>query len=130
MFPKAQYPLTEEILHNAILERAQPTIIESEGVIAGFANFYEWAFDGVCSIGNVIVNPAMRHRGIGENIIKHMIFTAKTIYQASEIHISCFNQNVNGLLLYTRLGFIPYRIEERLDFLQRRVALIHMKLKD
>ncbi|MGK0289385.1 MAG: RimJ/RimL family protein N-acetyltransferase [bacterium] len=50
-------------------------------------------------------------------------------YQLQEIHISVFSQNVPALLLYSRLGFVPYQVEERKNLQPHRLALIHLKLK-
>ena len=41
--------------------------------------------------------------------------------------LSCFNSNVAGLLLYPKLGFVPFAIEERKNKEQERVALIHLR---
>jgi RimJ/RimL family protein N-acetyltransferase len=57
-----------------------------------------------------------------------MIDLAFSKYQAAEVTVSCFNQNIVGLLLYPKLGFQPYAVEERKDKKGNRVALIHMRL--
>jgi hypothetical protein len=44
------------------------------------------------------------------------------------VRISCFNGNVAGLLLYAKLGFLPFAVEPRIDQQGSRVALIHMRL--
>lgn len=43
-----------------------------------------------------------------------------------KVQISCFNENTAGLLLYPKLGFVPYAIEERPSLGDGRSALIHM----
>ena len=50
-------------------------------------------------------------------------------YNVSEIHLSCFNANTNGILHYTKLGYIPYEVEKRIDKIENQVALIKMKIK-
>ena len=57
-----------------------------------------------------------------------MIGCAFSKHHAAEVTASCFNQNVAGLLLYPKLGFRPYAVEERQDKKGNRVALIHMRL--
>jgi RimJ/RimL family protein N-acetyltransferase len=47
-------------------------------------------------------------------------------YQAKEVQLSCFNENTAGLLLYPKLGFVPFSIEERPAPGGRRSALINM----
>jgi ribosomal protein S18 acetylase RimI-like enzyme len=127
-FPAATWPLTEEQLQASVDKRSDSTVIELDGVVVGFANFYKWEQAGTCTIGNLIVDPAIRGKGIGARLIEQMIDIARTRHQASEVTLSCFNSNVAGLLLYPKLGFVPYAIEERQDKQGRRLALIHLRL--
>ena len=128
MFPKALYPLSPTQLRDAIAQRSDSIVVELDGEVVGFANFYRWEAGGCCSIGNVIVSSSARGRGIGRYLIEQMINLAFSKHQAAEITVSCFNQNIVGLLLYPKLGFRPYAIEERLDKKGNRVALVHMRL--
>lgn len=128
MFPKAQYPLTEEQLHASIAQRSDSTVIEADGVIVGFANFYTFEQAGLCAIGNVIVSPNARGKGVARYLVETMIGFAFERHQAREVELSCFNENTAGLLLYPKLGFEPYGIEERLSPDGRRVALINFRL--
>lgn len=127
-FPAATWPLTEEQLQASVDKRSDSTVIELDGVVVGFANFYKWEQAGTCTIGNVIVDPQIRGKGIGAQLIEQMIDIARTRHQASEVTLSCFNSNVAGLLLYPKLGFVPYAIEERQDKQGRRLALVHLRL--
>lgn len=128
MFPKAEFPLAPSQLQEAIAQRSDSTVVELDGEVVAFANFYRWEIGGCCSIGNVIVSPVARGRGVGRYLIEQMISRAFSIHQAAEVTVSCFNQNVAGLLLYPKLGFCPYAVEERKDKKGNRVALIHMRL--
>lgn len=128
MFPKASYPLSPTQLRDAIAQRSDSIVVELDGEVVGFANFYRWEAGGCCSIGNVIVSPAARGRGVARYLIEQMINLAFSKHQAAEVTVSCFNQNIVGLLLYPKLGFRPYAIEERLDKKGNRVALVHMRL--
>ena len=128
LFPKAAFPLAPSQLQDAIAQRSDSTVVELGGEVVAFANFYRWEAGGCCSIGNVIVSPAARGRGVGHYLIEKMIGLAFSKHQAAEVTVSCFNQNVAGLLLYPKLGFQPYAIEERQDKKGNRVALIHMRL--
>ena len=129
MFPKAVFPLTPTQLQDAIEQRSDSMVVELSGEIVAFANFYRWESGGRCSIGNVIVSPAARGRGVGRYLIEQMLGLAFSKHQASEVTVSCFNQNVAGLLLYPKLGFQPYAVEERQNKKGNRVALIHMRLQ-
>ncbi|MFA6183400.1 GNAT family N-acetyltransferase [Acidithiobacillus sp.] len=129
LFPKAVFPLTPTQLQDAIEQRSDSMVVELSGEIVAFANFYRWESGGRCSIGNVIVSPAARGRGVGRYLIEQMLGLAFSKHQASEVTVSCFNQNVAGLLLYPKLGFQPYAVEERQNKKGNRVALIHMRLQ-
>jgi len=126
-FPKADFPLTVPQLQDAIEKRSDATIIEDNKIPVGFANFYRWEQKGCCSIGNVIISPGARGRGVCRYLIETMCSIAREKYQASEVTVSCFNQNTRGILVYTKLGFTPFFIEERTDKMGNHVALIHMR---
>ena len=128
LFPKAEFPLAPSQLKEAIAQRSDTTVVEFGGEVAAFANFYRWEAGGCCSIGNVIVAPEVRGRGIGRYLIEQMINLAFSKHQAVKVTVSCFNQNVAALLLYPKLGFQPYAVEERKNKKGHRVALIHMQL--
>ena len=127
MFPKAQYPLTEDQLQASIAQRSDSTVIEADGSVLGFANFYRFECDGVCAIGNVIVSPTGRGKGVAKFLVQTMVELAFERHRACEVQLSCFNENTAGLLLYPQLGFVPYGVEERLAPDGRRVALIHLR---
>lgn len=127
MFPKADYPLSVEQLQTVVENRSDSTVILLDKEVVGFANFYEVKENNYCSIGNVIISPDHRNSGIGTFLIKTMEQIASEKYNVSELRLSCFNNNTKGILLYSKLGYIPYEVEERLDKDERKVALIKMK---
>lgn len=57
-----------------------------------------------------------------------MIGLAFTEHKFREVHLSCFSGNTAGLLLYRKLGFKPYGIEQRTDYKNEPVALVNFKL--
>ncbi len=128
MHPKGSYPLTFDQLKKAIRERFDSTVVLSDNKIAGFANFIVCEPGEKCVIGNVIVAPECRRQGVGRYLVETMTLIAFEKHQVKEVHIPCFNQNVPGLLLYPKLGFRPFKIEEWSDKQGNRVALIHMRL--
>ncbi|WP_194788965.1 GNAT family N-acetyltransferase [Pseudomonas sp. UFMG81] len=127
MFPKATYPLTPAQLSEAIDQRSGSTVVEKDGVILGFANFYKAEVGGICALGNVVVAPAARGKGVARHLVHSMIALAREQFMAKEVWVSCFNHNTAGLLLYPQLGFLPFGIEERQAPDGRRVALVQMK---
>lgn len=128
LFPKAIFPLAASQLRDAIAQRSDATVVELAGEVVAFANFYRWEAGGCCAIGNVVVSPAVRGRGVGRYLVERMIALAFSKHRAAEVTVSCFNRNVAGLLLYPKLGFRPYAVEERKDKQGNRIALVHMRL--
>lgn len=126
-FPKADFPLTEAALRESMAARSDSTVVELSGHVVGFANFYRWK-DGVCAIGNVLTAPHARGTGVASFLIGHMIRLGSEKHGAHTITVSCFHTNVAGLLLYPKLGFRPFEIEERKDHRGNRVVLIHMRM--
>lgn len=127
MFPKAIYPLTPAQLSEAIAQRSCSTVVESDGTILAFANFYKAERNGVCALGNVVVAPGARGQGVARFLVQSMIALAREEFAAREMWVSCFNHNTAGLLLYPQLGFMPFGIEERQAPDGGRVALVQMK---
>ena len=128
MYPKATFPLTVEQLQASVNNRLDSTVITTNSSeVIGFANFNEVVSEDYCSIGNVIINPNFRGKGAGTFLVNVMETKAIEIYNVREIHISCFNTNITGLLLYHKLGYRPYEMERRLDKKNFPIALIKMK---
>lgn len=127
MFPKADYPLSVEQLQTVVENRSDSTVILLDNKIVGFANFYEVKKNNYCSIGNVIISSDFRNKGIGKYLIETVESIALEKYNIREMHISCFNMNTKGILLYSKLGYLPYEIEKRLDKEESKVALMKMK---
>ena len=111
--PTATYPLSVGQLSTSITERVAPTVVENGGQVVAFADLYRVKHSDYCNIGNVIVAPEARGRGMARYLIAQMIKIARRKQGAKEVRISCFNHNTAGLLLYTGLGFHPYGLEER-----------------
>lgn len=123
---KSNISINGQSLQRAIAARESSTVVLCNNIIIGFANFYQTEINQSCSIGNVVINSRYRRKGAAKYLIGVMEHIAIEKYNATEIHISCFNQNVAGLLLYSKLGYKPYEIEKRLDTESRPIALIKM----
>lgn len=126
-YPKADYPLTPIQLQAAIDQRHDATVVARGDEVVAFADFYH-KDHGICCIGNVVVAPLARGAGVAEYLIRTMIHLAVGKHAATEVQVACFNQNTAGLLLYRKIGFVPFEIEERLSPKGARTALIRMKL--
>lgn len=125
-YPKATWPLTVGQLAAAMAERRGSTVALLDGKVAGFANFYQWQHGEFCALGNMMVALWARGHGVAQYLIGAMERQAREQYKAGVMKVSCFNANAGGLLLYTRLGYQPRAIVERLTQDGRRAALVQM----
>ena len=124
MYPQGDFPLTEEQLAAVSAQRSDPTVVLCDGKVAGYANFYDVAPGNYCAIGNAVVSPRLRGRGIGEYLIRTMERFAREKHGATEIRLSCFSTNTRGILLYTKMSYLPREVEQRTDRRGRRHALL------
>ena len=128
--PFATYPWDAESFAESTTQRLSNTVFTENNAIIGFANYYDVEFSDKGFIGNVMVNPAYRRQGYGKQIVQHMIEMGFATHRFKEIHLSCFSANTAGLLLYRKLGFKPYAIEQRTDYKNESVALMNFKLNE
>ena len=128
VYPRGTHPFTVDQVRHLSELRKELTVAADDAKIVGFANLYDFKDKERAFIGNVVIEKSARGRGLGKQLIDHMLKVAFTKYDLSEVHISVFSNNVPALLLYSKLGFQPYSIEERHNYETKRVALIHMKL--
>ncbi|MGE4296874.1 MAG: GNAT family N-acetyltransferase [Desulfovibrionaceae bacterium] len=127
-FPSATFPLTPDHVLETLRVRLEPTVFLRGNVLAGYANLTQYVAGMHCAVGNVIVAPAQRGQGLGAHIVRHMAQLAFTAHGMPEVRIGCFGANTRALLLYHRLGFVPFTIEQRLKNNGTRTALIHLRM--
>jgi len=127
VYPGGKYPLTVSQLKKLSEVRNELTVAIESNEIVGFANLYNYEPGLFAFIGNVIIEKNHRGRGIGKQIVLFMLNKARDKYALPEVRISVFSENIPALLLYSRFGFVPYEIEERISPQSHRTALIHMK---
>ena len=128
-YPKAIWPLNVGQLAAAIAERRESTVVELDGKVAGFANFYQWQHSEFCALGNLMVAPWARSQGVAQYLVGVMEKLTRERYKAPLMKVSCFNANAGGLLLYTRLGYQTVGIVERRAPDGSRVALVQLEKK-
>jgi len=126
-YPRAAWPLNVRQLVAAIAERRESTVVELDGRVAGFANFYQWQHGEFCALGNLMVAPWARSQGVAQYLVEVMENLARERYKAPLMKVSCFNANAGGLLLYTRLGYRTIGIVERRAPDGDRVALVQLE---
>ncbi|MEO1254594.1 MAG: GNAT family N-acetyltransferase [Bacteroidota bacterium] len=129
IYPSAQFPLTVEQLKSSFEAREGNTAVELNGEVVAFANYISVKEKELAVIGNVIVAPMYRGQGVGKNLINYMFSNVYERYGCLAVDIPCFNTNTRGLVFYHRLGFIPYRAEEKTDFNGQPVLLLYLKRK-
>lgn len=127
MFPKGTFPLTEQQLTDIVANRSDCTVFLKGNQIVAFANFYEVVPQNYCTLGNVIVSPLHRNQGIAKYLIQTMENIARKKHRCSQMYISCFGNNTQGLLLYSKLGYRPRDVEERHTSGGTRQALVKMR---
>ncbi|RFA30767.1 hypothetical protein CAI21_04465 [Alkalilimnicola ehrlichii] len=128
VYPRGRYPLTVEQLAELAKQRRELRVGEVDGRVVAFANFYKFVPRRYTFIGNVIVDRDYRGQGLGQRLIKHMLKLAFAEHYLPEVRISVFTDNTAALLLYGRLGFQPYALEERQAPGGAATALLHMRI--
>lgn len=125
--PRARFPLDVDQLATSIAQRSDSSVVCRGDQVLAFANIYKRE-QGACWVGNVAVAPQARRQGVARFLMQQMARLAAERHGASELRVSCFNPNTAGLLLYQRLGYTPFALEERLDGQQQPIVLIHLRL--
>lgn len=130
VYPGGHYPLTIDQVRELSKFRKDLTVaVDEVRNVLGFANLYNFELGKTAFVGNVVIDPDYRGKGLGKSIVSHMLQKAFGKYNLPEVQISVFSENTPALLLYSGFGFIPYGIEERRDPRGRKVALVHMRLE-
>lgn len=124
LHPRARFPLTVGQLADTMAARQLNTVLLAGDVPVAFANCYRHILGQCAMVGNVIVAPAWRGRGAARALLAAMASQAIARWQVRDIGVSCFNDNVAGLLCYPALGFVPHAVEARSRD-GRPLALIH-----
>ncbi|MEE9232288.1 MAG: GNAT family protein [Nitrospirales bacterium] len=128
VYPRGHYPLDVEQIRILARERQELTVAIVKGKVVGFTNLYDMEAKRQAFIGNVIIEKMVRGSGIGRKMIGVMLESCFEKYRLSKVNISVFSHNIPALVLYSRLGFTPFELEERQDFAGRKTVMIHMTL--
>lgn len=129
MFPRASYPLTVLQLRECAESRIEPTVFLFKKQIVGYANIIKIEAPIYGSIGNIVVSPNYRGKGLGRYIIDTMSNKLQEKYLVDEIRLACFSTNIAGLILYQRCGFKPHEMEIRSGVKNNKLVLLHLKKK-
>ncbi len=126
MYPKAIYPLTPGQIEEAVKNRLKPTVILHNQEVVAYANLYDLDSHS-CWLGNVIVSPEYRGKGVAQYLIEVMSRIAKEEFKVRKLKLVCHNTNTRGILFYTKYGFKPYEISLRQKPSGEYIAGIHME---
>ncbi len=129
VYPSGKFPFTVEQVQELFKVRQDLTVAVCEERIVAFANLYGHEAGKHAFIGNVVVDAAFRGRGLGREMVSHILGKAFEKYALPEVRISVFNDNTPALLLYASMGFSPYDVEVREKPNGEKTALIHMAKK-
>lgn len=124
--PAGHFPWDDAQIAGLAASREQLTVGLLEDEVVAFANLYQVQPGVSAFIGNVIVAEAAKGRGIGQALVAHMVTLCRQKL-AAEPRLSVFSANSRALLLYSKLGFVPYGVEPRQDWHGNTLALIHMR---
>ncbi|GAA4501830.1 GNAT family N-acetyltransferase [Pseudaeromonas paramecii] len=124
--PAGHFPWDAEQLARLAQERSHLTVGLLDGQVQAFANLYQLVPGRSAFLGNVVVAEGCRGQGLGAALVQHMLGICDGL--GVQPHLSVFASNSRALLLYRKLGFVPYEVEARYDLAGQRQALIHMRL--
>ena len=127
-FPKAQFPLTSKQLIDSASERESPTVAIMDDRIVGYANFIKAQNNFYCALGNLVVSPTHRRKGVATFLVKVMIQKAIEEYAARFIRAACFSHNTAAYQLYHGLGFKPTDMSHRQSPDGEVVLLVNLEL--
>jgi ribosomal protein S18 acetylase RimI-like enzyme len=80
------------------------TITYSDGRVAGFYNYHEYAVNTL-RLRNIFVLPAFRRRGLGTMMVNDLIHTCRANPQYDGIELGVSEKNPDAMNWYDRLGF-------------------------
>jgi ribosomal protein S18 acetylase RimI-like enzyme len=128
MMPEAAYSLTPSHLTAMAGQCHDPTVGLLDNRVAGYICFLEVHARKFCAIGNLVVHPEFRHKGIGAYLVGIMVQKAFDHYAVRFVRASCLSHNKPAYSLYHKLGFRPADMGQRLGLDGDPVLVIHMHL--
>lgn len=126
MFPTGAWPLTAEQVLEAAARRRDATVAELDGRVVGYANFAVFEPGSHCAIGNVVVAPHARRRGVARFLVSTLVARALCEYGVPEVRIGAHAANPAALLLYGAMGFRPYEVQAVSDWRGVTVPLVFL----
>lgn len=129
VYAQGRWPFTIPQLQRLVEMRIDPTVMLHRGEVVGFANYYNHRPGDVIFVGNVVLDRALRGRGLGKRFVCHMIDRAFAEYDVRSVFLHVFNHNTPALLLYAALGFQPCSMRAKRDYKGEQVLLLNLGLR-
>lgn len=128
--PRFEYPLTPDQIFKILENRFSPTVIidTNTQLAIAYANLYDLNHeDSICWLGNVIVSPDYRGKGVSEYLINIMMDKARNEHGIKKMKLFCHNTNTRALIFYCNQGFAPcgYKIIMNQD--NKKIVSIEME---
>lgn len=101
--PSTAHSLSSEAIERLAAQRLSPTTAWLGDNLVAYANFIE--VGSTCSLGNLIVAPAYRRRGIASTLLRHMEALAHLRHRAGCMALSCFRLNHAGKSFFKHHGY-------------------------
>ncbi|MCL4471992.1 MAG: GNAT family N-acetyltransferase [Gammaproteobacteria bacterium] len=106
VYPRGTHPFTvDQVRHLAEL-RKELTVATDGARIVGFANLYDFKDKEKAFIGNVVVEKSSRGRGLGKQLIGHMLNAAFSKYGLSRVGWARFCAHAGATITNIRVGTI------------------------
>lgn len=96
--PYSAYPPSADCLHALAENRYAPTVALLSGAPVAYSNFIE--VGSTCWLGNLIVSHQHRRKGVASMLLRHMEGLARSLFQAREVKLACFDRNLPGNSLF------------------------------
>ncbi len=110
--------LTERAAHLMVLSPA-----DDQSCVAGYCCLYETLGDG--DIVNVAIDPAMRRRGLGWQMIHELVNYGRAL-KVERYFLEVRESNTAGIKLYESLGFKTYGIRKNFYTMPTENAVLMM----
>lgn len=129
VYAQGKHPLTVPQVRELVDIRMEPTVMEHADRVVGFANFYGYKEGKSVVIGNVVVDPSLRGKGLGRRLVSHMVDLAFDRYDLPSVRIHVYNRNLGALLLYGAMDFKPYAMKVKTDYAGDPAMMFTLRLR-
>lgn len=104
--PTFRYPFTRETFFEDIYwgRMATYSLRNPSGVLAAFGQAYERI--GRINFARLVVNPAMRGRGVGKRLVETLMIVSRDLFRCAEYSLFVFRENIPAYECYRSMGFV------------------------